>query len=88
MDSHYRTHPLYQRALEVGGQPIDWSNPTVARLQYEMRHDFTEQTPTINLIAMTTGVEDAEDLLMALTEIVALPEQVLTYDEALGDGRN
>lgn len=88
MMDNYRTHPLYRHAREVGGQPIDWTNPTVARLQYEMRHDFTEQTPTINLIAMTAGVEDAEDLLMALTEIVALPEQVLSYDDALGQGRN
>jgi hypothetical protein len=84
----YRLHPLYQLAREVSAQPIDWDNPKLARLQYEMRHDFTEQTPTINLIAMTAGVEDAEDLLMLLTEIVALPEQVLTYDEALGQGRH
>jgi hypothetical protein len=90
----YRTHPLYKRAQRVSGQPIAWENPDLVRLQYDMRHDFTEKTPTINLIAMTAGVEDAQDLIMALTEIVALPEQgsshepVMTYDAALGEGRN
>ena len=89
----YRTHPLYRRAREVGGQPIDWTNPTVARLQYEMRHDFTERTPTLSLITQTAGAIDAQAMMMTLTEIMAQPEQSFsmparTLDGALGEGRN
>lgn len=89
----YRTHRLYQLARTVSGQPIDWDNPAVARLQYEMRHDFTEKTATLSLITMTVGQEDAQALMMTLTEIMAQPEQEfstpsMSYSDALGGGRN
>lgn len=96
----YRTHPLYKLAQKLSGQPIDWSNPAVVRLQYEMRHDFTEMTPTLSLIGMTAGVDDAQAFATTLKEITMEPEQALAqhvaipehkrkeWDAALGEGRN
>ena len=84
-----RTHPLYKLARDVAGQPIDWDNPTLARLQYEMRVDYVEHMPTFNLISTVIRDEDeATDWMMALTEIQAQPEQALSLDDALGQGRN
>jgi hypothetical protein len=96
----YRTHPLYKLAQKLSGQPIDWSNPSVVRLQYEMRHDFTEMTPTLSLIGMTAGVDDAQPFANTLKEITMEPEAALRrylaipqakreeWDTALGEGRN
>lgn len=89
MMDNFRTHPLYQRAREVAGQPIDWDNPTLARLQYEMRVDYVEHMPTLNLISTVMREhDDTVAWMMTLTEIMAQPEQVLSYDDALGQGRN
>lgn len=83
----YRTHPLYQLARTVSGQPINWDNPQVARLQQEMRVDYVEQMETFNLIGMTVGKDDQADWMETLNDIIAQPEQKLTYDAALGEGR-
>ena len=85
---NYRTHPLYVLARAVSGQPINWDNPQVARLQQEMRVDYVEQMDTPNLIGMTVGKDDRLDWADTLDDITLLPEQRLTYDEALGGGRN
>ncbi len=84
-----RTDPLYKLARDVAGQPIDWDNPKLARLQHEMRIDYVAHMPTLNLISTVVRDEDeATDWMMALTEIQAQPEQALSLDDALGQGRN
>lgn len=83
-----RTDPMYKLARSVAGQPIDWDNPTLARLQHEMRLDYVEHIPTINLIpTIMRDEDDTVDWMMTLTEIKAQPERT-DYDEALGGGRN
>ena len=75
---NHRMTPLYQLARKVSAQPIDWSNFDVARLQYEMRHDYVEKLPTLDLILVVlTDEELALSWAMTLTEILAAPEQVL-----------
>jgi hypothetical protein len=83
----YRTHPLYGLARAVSGQPINWDNPQVARLQQEMRVDYVEQMETFNLIGMTVGKDDQADWMETLNDIIAQPVQKITYDEVLGQGR-
>lgn len=83
-----RMDPLYRLAREVSRQPMDWSNPVVARLQHEMHIDYVEKMPTLNLI--TTVVQDEDDAvswMMVLTEIQSLEERTLDLDDALGQGR-
>ena len=84
----YRTHPLYQRARVIAGQPIDWDNLPLARLQYEMRVDYVEQMETFNLIGTVVGKDESADWMETLNDIIAQPVQKLTYDGALGGGRN
>jgi hypothetical protein len=84
----YRLHPLYKLAREVSSQPIDWSNPPLARLQQEMRLDYMEHMHTLDLIC--TVVEDADTgvgWIQTLTDIKAQPQQRLSLDTALGEGR-
>lgn len=67
---------LYNLAREVAKQPIDWDNPEVARLQYEMRHDYSKDLDTFRLIlGVVTELDDAVAWTMALTEIQAQSEQ-------------
>jgi hypothetical protein len=84
----YRTHPLYKLAREVSGQPINWDNAPVARLQQEMRIDYVEQMETFNLIGMVVGKDDQADWMETLNDIIAQPVQMLTYDAMLGEGRH
>ena len=83
-----RTDPMYKLAREVAGQPIDWDNPVLARLQYEMRIDYVEHMPTFNLIStVIKDHDDAVSWMMTLTEIMAQSERVPDLDDALGQGR-
>jgi hypothetical protein len=85
----YRTHPLYKLAREASGQPINWDNPPeLTRLQQEMRLDYMEKMETFNLIDIVVDKEEQADWMETLNDIIAQPEQKLTYDEALGGGRN
>jgi hypothetical protein len=88
MMDNYRTHPLYKLAREVSGQPINWDNPGLAHLQHEMRVDYVEHMPTLNLIStVLRDEEDVVDWSMTLAQINSLVEQVLDLDMALGQGR-
>ena len=83
----YRLHPLYKLAREVSGQPINWSNPQLARLQQEMRLDYMEQMPTCDLIGTVLDAEESVDWMTTLIDIIAQPEQTLSLDDALGQSR-
>lgn len=94
---HYRNHRLYKMTRSLSGRPLNWDDPDLVRLQQEMRLDFMEATPTINVISMTAGIEDAQALIQTLTEITTDPEGALeryteekdkAWDAALGEGRH
>jgi hypothetical protein len=92
----YRLHPLYRLAREVSQGEIDWDNPQLARLQQEMRIDYVEKMPTLDLITTVVHEQEAESWMMTLTEIMAQPDnQVRTgipafdnLDDHLGQSRN
>lgn len=88
MMDNYRTHPLYKLAREVSGQPINWDNPELARLQQETRLDYMEKMETFNLIGIVVDKEEQADWMETLNDIIAQPERKLTYDAALGEGRH
>ena len=53
------------------------------------RLDYMERMHTLDLICTVVhDKQDGTDWIKTLTEIKALPAQVLTYDAALGQGRN
>jgi hypothetical protein len=84
----YRTHPLYKLAREVSGQPINWDNPQLVRLQQETRLDYMKQMHTLDLIC--TVVDDREigtSWIKDLTAINALPTYFPSLDMALGQER-
>jgi hypothetical protein len=85
----YRLHPLYKLAREASGQPINWDNPPeLTRLQQEIRLDYMEKMETFNLIGIVVDKDEQADWMETLNDITAQPVQMLTYDEALGGGRN
>lgn len=86
---NYRLHPLYRLAREVGGQEIDWDNPKLARLQYEMRVDYVEQMLTQDLIGtVVVDVDESVDWSNTLADIHGQPELASDYELALGQGRH
>jgi len=67
---------LLNLVRQMAKQPLDWNNPATVRLQYEARWHFTAQMPTLELIAaVCTDEEESVSFMMALTEIMAAPEQ-------------
>jgi hypothetical protein len=84
----YRLHPLYKLARKVSGQPINWDNPELARLQQETRLDYMEEMKTFDLIGTVVSKDEQDNWMKTLNDITAQPVQILTYDEALGGGRH
>jgi len=84
-----RNSSLYRLARKLAKESIDWDSPTTALFQHEMRIDYVEHMPTLDLIStVLCDEEDAVSWMMTLTEIQASPEQGLSYDVALGKGRH
>jgi hypothetical protein len=83
-----RNDPLYRLARDVARGDMAWDDYAVARLQHEMRIDYVEHMPTLDLIStVLRDEEDAVDWSLTLAEIHSLDEQVLDLDMALGQGR-
>ena len=84
-----RNDPLYRLARDVARGDMAWDDHAVARLQHEMRIDYVEHMPSLDLIStVLCDEEDVVDWSMTLAQIQSLDEQVLSYDAALGEGRN
>ena len=70
-----RNDPLYRLARDVARGDIAWDDHAIARLQHEMRIDYVEHMPTLNLIStVCCDEDDAVSWMMTLTEIQALGE--------------
>lgn len=83
-----RNDLLYRAGRNLAKESLDWDSPGTVIFQHEMRIDYVEHMPTLDLIStVLCDEEDVVDWSMTLAQIHSLDAQAMDLDDALGQGR-